>query len=104
MVRAELRVEVVFSAAPRQVRCVSLRLPEGSTLDDALHAAGLADEVAGLGCGIWGRARPRDTLLADGDRVECWRALTVEPMTARRQRQEAQRTQKKRPARAGRSL
>jgi putative ubiquitin-RnfH superfamily antitoxin RatB of RatAB toxin-antitoxin module len=107
MGRAEsrsLQVEVAFAAAPRQVRCVTISLPEGSTLDDALQASGLADEVrqGGFECGVWGHRRAGSTPLRDGDRVECWRALTVDPMTARRQRHDAQRSQKKRPARAGR--
>lgn len=104
MAHAELDVEVVFSAAAREVRRVSLRLPAGSTLADALHAAGIANAVAGLSCGIWSRPRPPDTVLCDGDRVECWRDLLVDPMTARRLRQQRQAPKKKRPARAGRSV
>jgi putative ubiquitin-RnfH superfamily antitoxin RatB of RatAB toxin-antitoxin module len=102
---APLRVDVVFSPAPREVHCVSLELPHGSTLDDALHASGLADAIrqAGAECGIWGCRRAGSTRLRDGDRVECWRALAVDPMQARRLRHEAQRRPKeKRPAGAGR--
>lgn len=108
MARAEparLQVEVVLAEAPRQVCSVTISLLEGSTLDDALQASGLAEQVrqGGFECGVWGHARPGTTPLRDGDRVECWRALAVDPMAARRRRHEAQRSQKKRPARAGRS-
>jgi uncharacterized protein len=95
---ARLSVEVVASPAPREVRSVVLSLPAGSTLADALRASGLATE--GLTCGIWGRPCTPDTRLADGDRVECWRALLIDPKEARRQRA----GKEKRPARAGRSV
>jgi putative ubiquitin-RnfH superfamily antitoxin RatB of RatAB toxin-antitoxin module len=95
---------VVLALTPRDVLWVALSLPAGSTLDDALQASGLAAQVrqGGFECGIWSRREPGTAPLRDGDRVECWRALQVDPMEARRQRHEAQRSQKKRPARAGR--
>ena len=99
-----VRVEVVIAPGPRDTHAVTLSLSEGSTLDDALQRSGFAEQVrqGGFECGVWGRKRPGTTLLRDGDRIECWRALKVDPMQARRQRHEAQRSQKKRPARAGR--
>jgi hypothetical protein len=36
--------------------------------------------------GIWGRACAPGTLLADGDRVEIYRPLTMDPNEARRLR------------------
>jgi putative ubiquitin-RnfH superfamily antitoxin RatB of RatAB toxin-antitoxin module len=107
MVRAEtprLRVEVVLALAPREVLWLSLSLPGGSTLDDALQASGVAEQLrqGGFECGIWSRREPGTARLRDGDRVECWRPLQLDPMQARRQRHEAQRRQKKRPGGAGR--
>jgi len=49
----------------------------------ALEAAGMA---APLGVGIHGRRVPLDAPLADGDRVEIYRALLVDPKEARRRR------------------
>jgi uncharacterized protein len=93
-----VRVEVVFSRAPRTVDESMLELAPGATVADALRAAGVGDEP--LVCGVWGRRVAPDQLLRDGDRVELYRALAVDPMEARRRRHEAQKG--KRPARAGR--
>ncbi|HEX6019985.1 MAG TPA: RnfH family protein [Burkholderiaceae bacterium] len=88
---AELSVEVVYAAAPHDVRQVSLRLPARSTVADALRACGLLDGLSAaqadaLKPGVWSRAVALDTPLRDGDRVELTRALLVDPKEARRQR------------------
>lgn len=84
---ALLRVTVSASLAPREVREWQLMLPVGATMADALQAAGLGEaHLAGLAVGIWGREAPLQSPLADGDRVECCRPLTVDPKVARRQR------------------
>lgn len=90
-----LHIEVAFSAVPRQVRVVTLELPAGSTVIDALRASGLLElhglSAESLACGIWGRPQPLNGLLRDGDRVELYRALTVDPKEARRLRYKRQR-------------
>ncbi|HEY6513717.1 MAG TPA: RnfH family protein [Burkholderiaceae bacterium] len=91
MASVELAIEVVYAAAPHDVREVSLRLREGSTVADALRASRLLDALSAtqadaLQAGVWGRAAPLDTPLRDGDRVELTRGLLVDPKEARRQR------------------
>lgn len=91
MASAEVAVEVVYAAAPHDVRQVSLRLRAGSTLADALRESRLLDGLApdqadALQAGIWGRAAALETPLRDGDRVELTRGLQVDPKEARRQR------------------
>ena len=91
MVSAEIAVEVVYAAAPHDVRHVSLRLREGSTLADALRASRLLDGLSpadadALKAGIWGRVAALDTPLRESDRVELTRELLVDPKEARRQR------------------
>lgn len=91
MASAELTIEVVYAAAPHDVRQVSLRLREGSTLADALRASGLLEGLSSVQAdalqpGIWGRAAELQTPLRDGDRVELTRSLLVDPKEARRQR------------------
>lgn len=86
-----LHVEVVYAAAPHDVRCAQRVLPSGATVADALRASrlleGLSAEVAGaLQTGIWGRAAAPDARLRDGDRVELTRSLLVDPKEARRLR------------------
>jgi putative ubiquitin-RnfH superfamily antitoxin RatB of RatAB toxin-antitoxin module len=87
-----------------------LRLPEGSTLADAVRASGLVERFglppSDASVGIWGRRRSADTIVRTGDRVEIYRALMVDPKEARRRRYRGQRAKaapkEKRPAGAGR--
>jgi len=100
------RVEVAYSAAPRQVERVQLDLPAGATVRDAVQAAGLFVRHGlveeGVQCGVWGRRCEWSRALRDGDRVELYRSLTVDPKEARRLRYKGQRRKAKRPASAGR--
>ena len=90
-----LRIEVAFSPAARAVEVRSFDLPAGSVLADAVRACGLPDRcdaaLQSLSYGIWGRARPLDTLFRAGDRVEVLRGLEVDPKEARRLRYKRQR-------------
>lgn len=78
-----IRVEVVY-ALPDKVEVVSLRLPAGATVREAIAACGLSIEFSGVG--VFGRRVPADTKLADGDRVELYRPLAADPKEQRRQR------------------
>jgi len=83
-----MRIEIVFALPGRQVlRCVDL--PEGSTVRDAIERSGLAGEFPGydvdnLQAGVWGRPAGRSLSLHDGDRVELYRPLAMDPREARR--------------------
>ena len=85
-----VNVLVAWSPSPAEVQSRALALPAGSTLEDALRAAGWwprpADDAAEVQVGIWAKARPLDTVLREHDRVEMWRPLKVDPKEARRQR------------------
>ena len=87
----KISVTVCFSAAMRACVEVRMQLPLGSRLVDAIREsrllAGLPDAtVDALQTGIWGRKQPHDQLLREGDRVELYRALKVDPKVARRER------------------
>jgi putative ubiquitin-RnfH superfamily antitoxin RatB of RatAB toxin-antitoxin module len=91
---APLRVEVVYCPAPGQVDSVTLALPPGSTVGDAIQASGMRqrhDLPDPVDAGLWGRAKPADTPLRDRDRVELYRPLQVDPKEARRLRYRRQR-------------
>jgi putative ubiquitin-RnfH superfamily antitoxin RatB of RatAB toxin-antitoxin module len=88
---ALLRVQVAYSPQPGVVDLVDLTLPGASTLADALARSGLMDRHAlgdpkALMCGVWAKLRPLNHPLRDGDRVEVYRPLLVDPKEARRQR------------------
>jgi putative ubiquitin-RnfH superfamily antitoxin RatB of RatAB toxin-antitoxin module len=90
-----IAVTVAYSPMAGVVEEVALTLPDGATLQQGLEASGLLQRhpqiVPGARTlGIWGCFRPPDTLLRDGDRIEVYRPLRVEPMEARRLRQRRQ--------------
>lgn len=96
----KVSVEVVF-ALPRQQLLVEVSLKEGATVADAIDASGLAarfpdEQIEALPTGIWGRPADRDHAVSDGDRVEIYRPLEIEPREARRRLAEAGRTMRAR--------
>jgi putative ubiquitin-RnfH superfamily antitoxin RatB of RatAB toxin-antitoxin module len=82
-----MRVEVCRAHAGGAIR-IMVELDEGATVGAALVASGILDGLAGerLSFGIFGRRAARDTVLRDGDRVEVYRPLLVDPKEARRRR------------------
>jgi putative ubiquitin-RnfH superfamily antitoxin RatB of RatAB toxin-antitoxin module len=91
-------IAVTVACSPRAgvVDEVSLTLARGATLADALAASGLLErhptlEAGPKSLGIWGRLSAPDAVLREGDRVEVYRPLQVDPMEARRLRQRRQR-------------
>ena len=93
MPEATLRVTVVYADPARQFAC-ELQLPAGATVADAMQASGVAAAI-GLApaelqsVGIFSRRVEQSTLLRDGDRVEIYRPLKIDPKEARRKRAQA---------------
>ncbi len=88
----EIAVEVAY-ALPERQRILALKVPAGTTMLDAAERSGIARVFEGLDLatakmGIFGKAvaDPRRHVLADGDRVEIYRPLTVDPKEARKAR------------------
>jgi len=82
--------ELVADRLP-QPRRLRLQLPADATVADAVQAACAAWGEAAwdwsrMHVGVWGVAAPPGQPLADGDRVELYRALPNDPRTARRAR------------------
>lgn len=86
---AELNVEVAY-AGPEGQRVVRLVVPSGTTAWQAVELAqaqlpeGVAPDAARLG--IFSKKVDADRVLEEGDRVEIYRPLTLDPMEARRRR------------------
>ena len=78
-------------ALPGGEDAVALELRPGATAADAVRASGLLQRHPEIGLGrhrigIYGRVVAKQAPLADGDRVEVYRPLLVEPKEARRRR------------------
>jgi putative ubiquitin-RnfH superfamily antitoxin RatB of RatAB toxin-antitoxin module len=86
-----MRVTVAYSPAPREVLEWVVDLPEGATVGDAIAgsgwraAAGDAD-LTEDDVGLWGRRCGLGHVVREGDRVELYRGLRVDPKVARRER------------------
>ena len=87
----QVEVVLVYSPAACEVIEQSLQLPAACTAREALQQSGLTAQYPALGLGIpslgiWGRRCEPDTELRDGDRLEIYRPLKVDPKVARRER------------------
>ncbi|MBX3693419.1 RnfH family protein [Dokdonella sp.] len=84
-----IRVEVAYVDARHQfLRACELAV--GSTVAEAITASGLAEatgiDVDAHDAGVWSKHVARDHVLSDGDRVEVYRPLLIDPKEARRAR------------------
>jgi uncharacterized protein len=99
MSNTRVRVTVAYSPATRAVHEIALKLDAGSTVADALSRSGLIARFPELASnrsvmGVWNRKAELDQVLVDGDRVEVYRPLKVDPKVARRQRFQQQGAKK----------
>lgn len=84
-----MKITLVHASAPREVHELSLELSEGTSIIQALQAAGWIERFPGidtLAVSIWGRRVDAGARLRDGDRLEFCRPLRVDPKVARRER------------------
>jgi putative ubiquitin-RnfH superfamily antitoxin RatB of RatAB toxin-antitoxin module len=96
-----IQVSIVY-AVPERQWVVSVSLPAGSTIEQAFEHSGLRDQVPELAAGlpefgVFHRRQPPDRVLRDGERVEIYRALQLDPMAARRLRADVARRKKPAP-------
>ena len=85
-----VEIEVVY-ALPERSWTVPLELPVGSTVGDALERVRNEDGFSTLpldeiSVGVWGERSARDRVLENHDRIEIYRPLMEDPVTARRRR------------------
>lgn len=97
----KIRVEVVYATAERQV-LMALDVEPGTTMYDAVVRSRIAEQFPGqidperIPMGIYAKIEPnpRARVLQDGDRVELYRPLMVDPNDSRKER--AQKAKQKR--------
>jgi len=86
-----ISVTLVYSARAREVAEMILQLDDGCTVAAALQASGWfghdpSSPLPQAGQGVWGKKVSLAYVLQDHDRLEVYRALTVDPKAARRER------------------
>ncbi|MDX1341137.1 MAG: RnfH family protein [Reinekea sp.] len=84
-----IKVEVAY-ATPEKQLIVEVEVPEGCTLLQAALQSGIDKEFPGLdiqqsAMGLFGRkvAKVNEEILREGDRVEIYRPLLIDPKQAR---------------------
>ena len=84
----QLTLEVAYASAVRQV-VVPLTVTVGTSIASAISASGIMQEFPEIvldpqAVGIFGQKRELSDLVTDGDRIEIYRPLTIEPKQRRR--------------------
>jgi uncharacterized protein len=90
MKRSHITVEVVHATPEKQVVC-TVHVPADATVSQAISASGLLARFPGIdlsrqAVGIFGSRVQLSDPVADGDRVEIYRPLEVDPKEMRRRR------------------
>ena len=88
----DITVEVVY-ALPEKQYLYSVKVPEGSTVEQAILASGLLElrtdiDLAKNKVGIYSRTVKLHDVVQSGDRIEIYRPLIADPKELRRQRAE----------------
>lgn len=83
-------IEVIF-AIPEQQVCIPVRLDQPMCIEEAINQSRIMDffpdiDSSKVNVGIFGKVCKVDKLVSDGDRVEIYRELLINPMDARRNR------------------
>lgn len=83
-----MKVTLAGAAGMRQDE-ITFDLAAGATISDVIAIAlgrGIlaAEPGAHTAVGVWGRVKPHDWVLREGDRVELYQPLRIDPKLARR--------------------
>ncbi|MDR3428663.1 MULTISPECIES: RnfH family protein [Silvimonas] len=86
----DISVEVVYATRDKQ-KLVSIKVPEGTTAEEAVRRSGILAEFPEIDLavnklGVFAKAVKSDTVLREKDRVEIYRPLIADPKEVRRQR------------------
>jgi len=94
-----LTVEVAY-ARPDEQLIISLEVPPGTTLRQAIEQSGILErfheiDLGDAKVGIFGKLKKPDETLRAGDRVEIYRPLIADPKEVRKQRAAAGKAMKR---------
>lgn len=85
-----IRVEVAY-ALPHKQAIVEIRVPEGTTVQEAARLSGIAEKFEGIDLddakfGIFGHVVAPKQVLKEDERVEIYRPLIADPKEVRKAR------------------
>jgi hypothetical protein len=101
MAHADIQVEIVFATADQQ-RLFGLTVPPEATIADVIEMSAVAEcfpehDLDAMQVGVWGHPADRRQTVGNGDRIELYRPLEMDPREARRQLAAAGQTMGSRP-------
>ena len=84
-------VSVVWAPQAGREEAARLKVAPGTTIEQAAAASGLAahhlaHRSGAIKYGVWGKRAAPESPVADGDRIEIYRPLQVDPKLARARR------------------
>lgn len=93
-----LNVSVIYATPDRQVE-IPLKVEANCNVAVAIRRSGILEEfpelqLAELSLGIFSQAAKLDDALSDGDRIEIYRPLQIDPKQARLLRAERNKTKR----------
>lgn len=91
-----INVELIYIASDQVVTHLRMTVEEGTTVGEAVARSGLAashPETGDLPVGVFSRTVSGDTILKNGDRMEIYRPLTIDPKQKRRDRAKSRFTE-----------
>lgn len=91
-----ISIEVAYAATFDHQHVIPVNVPFNATIEWAIVASGICEicpeiDLAKNKMGILGCVLPLSHTLLEGDRIEIYRPLLIDPKTARRLRHNAQR-------------
>lgn len=99
-----MKITIAYAVPGRQVLLVH-DVPEGTTIQAAIESSGILEQLPQVDLqknkvGIFSKAKPLDTVLNAGDRVEIYFPVTVDPKTLPKRKPAAEKkdTAKAEPA------
>jgi len=83
-----MKIGIAYAAPTRQA-WLSVELPDGATVKDAIERSGILQQFPEIDLeqqkvGIFSKLTKLDAALADGDRIEIYRPITCDPKTVKR--------------------
>jgi putative ubiquitin-RnfH superfamily antitoxin RatB of RatAB toxin-antitoxin module len=86
-----MKIEVAFATPEKQV-CIPVRVEHPICIEEAINQSGIINhfskeiDLSSIKVGIFGKVCKLDKLVSEGDRIEIYRQLLINPMDARRNR------------------
>lgn len=90
VVMKQIKVEVAY-AKPGEQKIIALRVDEGCTIGEAIELSGVLEvfpeiDLGSQKVGVFGKVKKLTDKVKEGDRIEVYRGLIVDPKEARRKR------------------